>query len=125
MLLLGEPPPGTPRSSDRIVMHPALASLEPRMHRINFLPRLLYCGIAAAGADPDRRPPGPRPARGPAADGGRLNQLPFFPAFAGMNGVGGYWASAAADFAEVAASEAPGSLASCLSPTGAVLATVR
>lgn len=44
VLLLGEPPAGTPVSSDRIVMHPALASLEPRMHRINFPPRLLYCG---------------------------------------------------------------------------------
>lgn len=44
VLLLGEPPPGAPVSSDRIVMHPALASLEPRMHRINFPPRLLYCG---------------------------------------------------------------------------------
>jgi iron complex transport system substrate-binding protein len=44
VLLVGEPPPGTPSWADRIVLHPVLSRLEPRMHRVPFPPRLLYCG---------------------------------------------------------------------------------
>lgn len=43
VLLVGEPAPGTPRWGARLVMHPALAALEPRMHRVVIPARLLYC----------------------------------------------------------------------------------
>lgn len=44
LLLLGEPDDETPLWRERRVLHPVLAQLEPRMHRVRLAPRLLYCG---------------------------------------------------------------------------------
>jgi iron complex transport system substrate-binding protein len=44
VLLAGEPRPGAPAWADRILEHPALRVVAPRMHRAVFPQRLLYCG---------------------------------------------------------------------------------
>ena len=44
VLLSGEASPGAPTWAERIVTHPALASLSGRMKRAVFPERLLYCG---------------------------------------------------------------------------------
>jgi iron complex transport system substrate-binding protein len=44
VLLVGEVANAAPGWGERVMTHPALASLEPRMHRVAFPPRLLYCG---------------------------------------------------------------------------------
>ncbi|CAN7518840.1 ABC transporter substrate-binding protein [Phenylobacterium sp. LjRoot219] len=44
ILLLGEARVGVAGGGERILAHPALAALEPRMHRVIFPVELLYCG---------------------------------------------------------------------------------
>ena len=43
VLLAGETAPGAPTWADRIMRHPALGRMEPRMRRAVFPQRLLYC----------------------------------------------------------------------------------
>lgn len=54
VLLVGEPSPGLRSWADRVMTHPALASLEGRMRQARLPEQLLYCGgpvlIDAAGA---------------------------------------------------------------------------
>ncbi|MDR3509110.1 MAG: ABC transporter substrate-binding protein, partial [Caulobacteraceae bacterium] len=53
VLLAGLPRTGAPGWADRVLTHPALAAIGPRMHRAVFPERLIYCGgpvlIEAAG----------------------------------------------------------------------------
>lgn len=44
VLLAGETAPGAATWAERVVSHPALRSLSPRMHRATFPMRLFYCG---------------------------------------------------------------------------------
>lgn len=44
VLLAGETAPGAATWAERVVSHPALRSLAPRMHRATFPMRLFYCG---------------------------------------------------------------------------------
>lgn len=44
LLLAGEPYPGAPSWAERVMEHPALASVAGRMHRAVFPERLLFCG---------------------------------------------------------------------------------
>ena len=44
ILLAGEVSPGAPTWADRVLRHPALARLRPRLRRASFPQRLLYCG---------------------------------------------------------------------------------
>lgn len=44
ILLAGESEPGAPTWADRILTHPALARVAPRMHRATFPQNLTFCG---------------------------------------------------------------------------------
>jgi iron complex transport system substrate-binding protein len=44
MLLSGIPSPGAPSWAERVMTHPALASIAGRMQRTAFPERLIYCG---------------------------------------------------------------------------------
>lgn len=44
ILLSGEPYPGAPNWAERVMEHPALAGVAPRMQRAVFPERLLFCG---------------------------------------------------------------------------------
>jgi iron complex transport system substrate-binding protein len=44
VLLAGETAPGAATWAERVVSHPALRSLDGRMHRATFPMRLFYCG---------------------------------------------------------------------------------
>ena len=44
VLLAGEAQPGAPTWADRVIRHPALASVAHRMHRASFPQRLTHCG---------------------------------------------------------------------------------
>jgi len=44
VLLAGAPKPGAPTWADRVLAHPALARLSPKVHRAAFPQRLMFCG---------------------------------------------------------------------------------
>lgn len=44
VLLAGQGHPGAPTWADRVLRHPALAAVGPRMHRANFPQNLTFCG---------------------------------------------------------------------------------
>jgi iron complex transport system substrate-binding protein len=44
LLLSGRPRPGAPSWSERLIAHPALGKIAPRMRRAEFPPACLYCG---------------------------------------------------------------------------------